>query len=746
MNVRERAKRYLDPSGSAELPDAAEVLTMAKELAKRGDFGTARSLLKKRFDRGVPPERLATFQQQMALTTYKDPELRSVEALELALQMVTGGETEPPYAGDEDAFGIPGAIFKRLYAVTGDRIYLERSVRFYERGWNLLRAPYPGINAAFVHDQLADAMDRSEPAAHAHRARARKIRTAILPLVDDIDSDDWAKQTRVEALVGMGRSREAVALLTEQGSGLADKSWVNETTCRQIAGLIAMQRRAGVLEDESLDVFGLLTGQPTGDDESRRQRALDAEALAERFGVALSGGGFRASLFHLGVLAALAEFDLLRRIEVLSCVSGGAIVGAHYALHLRALLEQADTPTHEQYIDVVRECIDTFVGGVTSRNIRMRALSPRGWLHRVRPGKNLSTRLGRLYDELLFSRADADGDSPRSLTRLQFELDGVTSGFNPKRDNWARSAKVPIVLLNATSLNTGRGWQFAATWMGEPPVRTSQRTDSLDYAGRVWYSELDDERIPALGVAAAASACVPGLFPPVALPGLVADRTMRLVDGGVYDNQGTAALLDHDCTRLFVSDASGQITHADKPRRWRLSSALRSSSLSRAALRTRGYEEVAALEADGTPTWYVHLTSGLVGERRQFVDARSDYEEYVPGQSDETGWRTAPTARTPYGIPREMQAALAEIRTDLDKFDAAEADALMYSGYRQTVAMLQDSTDVELPERKDRNGWRFLRVEQVIDDRGDEYATTLTTLRKGRYRFMRRLPRWGSGS
>ena len=33
---------------------------------------------------------------------------------------------------------------------------------------------------------------------------------------------------------------------------------------------------------------------------------------AQTLGLALSGGGFRASLFHIGVLARLAELDLLR--------------------------------------------------------------------------------------------------------------------------------------------------------------------------------------------------------------------------------------------------------------------------------------------------------------------------------------------------------------------------------------------------------------------------------------------------
>lgn len=42
------------------------------------------------------------------------------------------------------------------------------------------------------------------------------------------------------------------------------------------------------------------------------------------------------------MLARLAECDILRSVEVISCVSGGALVGAHYMLLLKDLLEVQD--------------------------------------------------------------------------------------------------------------------------------------------------------------------------------------------------------------------------------------------------------------------------------------------------------------------------------------------------------------------------------------------------------------------
>src|SRR5262245_16367781 len=40
----------------------------------------------------------------------------------------------------------------------------------------------------------------------------------------------------------------------------------------------------------------------------------------------LSGGGFRALLFHVGVLRRLNEFGMLSRLSVISSVSGGSIL------------------------------------------------------------------------------------------------------------------------------------------------------------------------------------------------------------------------------------------------------------------------------------------------------------------------------------------------------------------------------------------------------------------------------------
>src|SRR5438105_1009666 len=59
--------------------------------------------------------------------------------------------------------------------------------------------------------------------------------------------------------------------------------------------------------------------------------------VAERSGMALclSGGGFRAALFHLGALRRLNEVGILSQISTFSSVSGGSILAAHLASRLR---------------------------------------------------------------------------------------------------------------------------------------------------------------------------------------------------------------------------------------------------------------------------------------------------------------------------------------------------------------------------------------------------------------------------
>src|SRR5262249_19236045 len=62
-------------------------------------------------------------------------------------------------------------------------------------------------------------------------------------------------------------------------------------------------------------------------------RAYLPEPKNRRRGIALclSGGGFRAALFHLGALRRLNELGVLRHLTAITAVSGGSVVAAHLA-------------------------------------------------------------------------------------------------------------------------------------------------------------------------------------------------------------------------------------------------------------------------------------------------------------------------------------------------------------------------------------------------------------------------------
>jgi hypothetical protein len=55
---------------------------------------------------------------------------------------------------------------------------------------------------------------------------------------------------------------------------------------------------------------------------------LRAAQTADLVGLALSGGGIRSATFNLGVLQALADLDLLRRLDYVSSVSGGGYIAS----------------------------------------------------------------------------------------------------------------------------------------------------------------------------------------------------------------------------------------------------------------------------------------------------------------------------------------------------------------------------------------------------------------------------------
>src|SRR5262245_32274957 len=85
--------------------------------------------------------------------------------------------------------------------------------------------------------------------------------------------------------------------------------------------------------------------------------------------LSLSGGGFRATLFHLGVIAYLRRIGMLERTVAVCGVSGGAIIGAHL-VHNWERYAGSDKEFSDVALEVVR---------LTQRDVRGRILRRLPW-------------------------------------------------------------------------------------------------------------------------------------------------------------------------------------------------------------------------------------------------------------------------------------------------------------------------------------------------------------------------------
>jgi predicted acylesterase/phospholipase RssA len=696
-------------------------------------FGYARRLLGRIRAEEADREDL---RQQEALCTYKDMELPAARRLDRALEiLVEGGPLEETTSAE--TLGIAGAIFKHKWELDAKRSDLESAAWCYERGYGETTDPnhnYAGVNAAFVFDQLAALEDRApgdSTEATALRARADEIRRRVAESTEG-DDGGWGDATVGEALFGLAAFDRAAEPLRRFRAGQAGQLWRLESTAMQLGAIARVRRFDSPAASAALEA---LVGQEEG---------AVLRAYSGKVGLALSGGGFRASLFHIGTLARLAECKLLRRVEVLSCVSGGSILGAYYYLKLRRLLQAKPDGEIEDadYVTLVRELAEEFLAAVR-RDLRgqLTANVIDNWkMFTLRYSR--TDRAAGLFERMFFAMVPNDSPGANDvwrMTDLYVRPRGREDGFSLRYENWLRQAKVPILVLNATTLNTGHNWQFTASWMGEPPTGAGEQVEASRRLRRIYYRDLPTQEPPALGKAVGASACVPALFPPVTMQGLYEGIDVELVDGGVHDNQGIASLLDQDCTVVLVSDASGQMRDAEHPKRGLLGVATRSNSILMARVRGAQYAELANLRRSEAlrSLMIVHLKKGLPALPRDWVACQ---EPYRP--EDDALAPAADGER--YRIDRDVQRALAELRTDLDAFSDDEAYSLMAAGYEMTrVELAAGLGEVSAPdpELERLAAWPFADVLAKLD-RPDSESGLATALRPGRARFFRWFAAW----
>lgn len=239
----------------------------------------------------------------------------------------------------------------------------------------------------------------------------------------------------------------------------------------------------------------------------------------------LSGGGYRAMVFHLGALIRLNEAGVLGRLARVSSVSGGSITAGVLGLHWQNLgfVDGVATRLGDLVVDplraMARETIDveSVLGGLLSTD-------------------TISDEVARAYDEHLFH--------------------GATLQDLPAR------GEGPRFVINATSVQSGALWRFSRPYMADYLV-----------------GEIKDPDLP-LALAVGASSAFPPFLSPVTIeldprrfvpdPRCPLQRppfTERavLTDGGVYDNLGLETAWKRYRT-LLVSDGGGRMAAEESPK------------------------------------------------------------------------------------------------------------------------------------------------------------------------------------
>lgn len=374
----------------------------------------------------------------------------------------------------------------------------------------------------------------------------------------------------------------------------------------------------------------------------------------------LSGGGFRATLFHLGALIRLNELGALSRFSVITSVSGGSIANGALAARWPELTPDAHGVFTNFHIvaDALRE--------FCARDLRTPLL--------------VGTRLNPLNFPTL---ARSLGSVPAQA--LVKPYSGLMRG---KRlaDLPDPATGAPRFVFCATSVQTGACWHFH----GGPRGRMGDFYTGYFDVGDVTLSQ----------AVAASSAFPPGFAglsfvpggkpdridpwgrdrPPSPKPGRVAPpgahERVLLTDGGVYDNLGVEPVWDL-CRTLVVSDAGHPFSAAASVSQVLVPRLMRASDISA--------EQVGAVRK----RWMIERIR--VGGWLERLGAEGVELPEVPGAPavrSGTLWGidTLPGsypsgAGLPAAYPREVLDRIASIRTDLDAFTDEEQGALQNHAY-----------------------------------------------------------------
>jgi predicted acylesterase/phospholipase RssA len=362
-----------------------------------------------------------------------------------------------------------------------------------------------------------------------------------------------------------------------------------------------------------------------------------------KLGLALSGGGFRATLFHLGVVRFLRDVGALRDVTDIASVSGGSILAAHLVLNWD--LYNGD---EEHFAQAAAQIVKFVQFDVRNHIVRrLPLLYVLSFLAKRMPGRRqgltANAILERYYVRFLY------GD------RCLYEL--------PEK---------PRLHILATNVSNG-----GLSVFDREGLSIQQRSD----AGAPEFERVSGQMAGIARVVCASSA-FPGFFPPVAIR--AADLGVRegqfptewFTDGGVYDNLGMRAFSwlkqqNVEFDQVLVSDAGKPFQVLSNADLGLMGQSLRASDIL--------WDRVGQLEREnfgGQPGFlFIPITAT--------VDLESD-----------------PTALHPV-----VQAEVQSIRTDIDRFTPMEINALVMHGYEVARKVYRDHFGTASEPAVDTSPW-----------------------------------------
>lgn len=684
---------------------------------------------------------------------YQDKEINSKYRFEKALKLLDESNDE------QEKSRLKGAVYKRKYQLYKKEDDLELAIDFYSKAAKNVEEDkgYGAVNAIYLYFEL----QKRTKKLHLHSLYSRKInelrKDALEYLTKNkFDNMKWINPTLAELYFSFNEKEKydlvkkylvfdnehdsdneklkklsqikSIEIKTQEAINKALKiktifSRDNLITIEQLIRLYKLQNE-NISDENSKILVGLFTHNMTNENHIKAVESIVTNVLVGKVGLALSGGGFRASLFHIGVFSRLAELDMLKHIDVISSVSGGSIMAMHYYLKLQQLLERKDNYKIEQkdYVKLVKDMQEEFLKGV-QKNIRMQAFK------QYNPcDETVTQRIGKLYQTELYDKA-VNGCAPRTMNKLYIHPkvnNHNIKSFNPHFNNIEISSKIPILVINSTCLNNGHNWRFTASGMGESQYMYDTTIDKNTIHKYTRYDDFTEEfKNFTIAEAVASSSCVPGLFDPIELnEAYQKDENIKLIDGGVYDNQGLASLIDEECDLIICSDASGQFNDDNDPSSCRLSVIPRINDALMDRGRDQEYEIVKEMKDDKKidGLCIVHLKQCF------------EVKEIPENKHKDAPHGKCADADIYKEIDVKIQESLSKVRTDLDSFNDMEAYSLMYSGYTimsKWFETIKKEQSVWKKFKANQNEkWKFLKIKEVMDNDEDRLLEQLEDSQK----------------